>query len=277
MCIFSNFRENQYREFFVNTLSTPSRELGVDVYTKFFLNLQNVLKSKAIRDARQLKFEVPTKTLVQNPISLNVMVLINSAESDKGKSPILVKAEQPACGSNGDPNAREQISSHKAPKHFQAPKRARLVDPTALAPSPCENVLDCPVSNDAFRVASLFRGGSTTFRFCDNAAYDRPEVANFIAQSIRNRARSIKTLKRISEFAELFYTFSLAQVPPFPYFGDESLIGITLWLMPLRVRGTTIPDFAKYPLRVFAEALGVVLPLNHPAVKEAAPTRGAVK
>ena len=36
------------------------------------------------------------------------------------------------------------------------------------------------------------------------------------------------------------------------------------------MRGATIPNFGKYALRVYGEALGVRFPHDHPAVKEAA-------
>ena len=40
------------------------------------------------------------------------------------------------------------------------------------------------------------------------------------------------------------------------FFGDSALLGITLWLKGIASTGATTPNFAKYSLRAYGEALG---------------------
>ena len=102
-------------------------------------------------------------------------------------------------------------------KHFRAPKRLnRNPDLPKLTPS--LNVSDSPVASEAVRSACLFRARSDAFRLCDDAAYGRPEVADFIICSSRNRARPLSTLARVFHFVALFYVFATDRPNHFPFF-----------------------------------------------------------
>ena len=161
------------------------------------------------------------------------------------------------------------VSSTSESKHFHVSKRpTRDVDFRKATPS--TNVLERPVASEVFRAACLFRDCSDTSRFCGDAAYGCPAVADFIICALRNRASSLSTLKRVYQFVELFYNYATDRDLPIPFSGDASLLGITLWLKGPSMRGAAIPNFGKFALRVYGEALGVRFPLDHPAAKEAA-------
>ena len=135
-------------------------------------------------------------------------------------------------------------------------------------------MIGCPVSAEAFRVASLFRESPDTYRLRGNPPYPTCDAADFVTRSIGNRARSANTLKRVADFAYQFYRFATERDPPFPTLGGESLLATTLWLQSLLTRGATIPHFGRYSLRVSGEAIGVRFPLERPAVRSAANTAG---
>ena len=199
-----------------------------------------------------------------NPHSLNAMVLINSADASIGREfQHMTSVGKPACGSEENPLSLVLDELTIEPKHFHAPKRLKAG--TGLSRfTPSVDVLRCPVAPGAFRAASLVRERSDTSRFFDNAAYNQSDVADFIIRSLRNRARSLSALKRISNFAELFYIFATGRADPYPFVGDASLLCITLWLHSLIERGATIPNFGKYPLRLFGGNLGYVSPSTTP-------------
>ena len=44
-------------------------------------------------------------------------------------------------------------------------------------------------------------------------------------------------------------------------------MAVTDWLSSLQLRGDSIPGMGRYALRVFGEALGVVFPIDHPAIR----------
>ena len=119
----------------------------------------------------------------------------------------------------------------------------------------------------AYVVAELFSDVSDTFRFCASAAYERKAVVKFITQSLRNRCKTDRTLARITSFIKGFYDFTTSRDPPLPFHGKECLLAVTEWLSMLQIRGDSIPGMGRYALRVFGEALGVVFPIDHPAVR----------
>ena len=62
------------------------------------------------------------------------------------------------------------------------------------------------------------------------------------------------------------YIFARAIDPPLPIYGDHSVIAIQKWLLSLRERGVTAPNKGRYPLKVYAAALGADLPIWHPGI-----------
>ena len=78
-----------------------------------------------------------------------------------------------------------------------------------------------------------------------------------------------KTRKNVLRFVSGFHDFASANQPPSPLAGEAAVITITCWLDVVACRGPTVPEMARYALVVLAEALGINLPLSHPAVVKA--------
>ena len=157
----------------------------------------------------------------------------------------------------------------RKPKHPHSNKRKRLAI-TAQGSTPSSNVLGCPVAADAFRAARLFHQRSDSFRFSESYAYGCVGVADFITGPIRNAGKSRKALKRVSDFAELFYKFATDRPDPYPFHCKAALLPIVFRLQSLWRRGATIPRFGRYSSEVFIECLGALLPLEQPASRDAA-------
>ena len=83
-------------------------------------------------------------------------------------------------------------------------------------------------------------------------------MADFIIRSLRNRARSDTTLRRVVSFIRDFHRFAVERETPLPFHGAESLIAITKRMEVLKARGNIIPRQGRYALRVVSEAIGVV-------------------
>ena len=60
------------------------------------------------------------------------------------------------------------------------------------------------VERDAFRAACIVREVSSTFRFFASAPYGEDDIAHFTVRSLRNRARSDATLKKVTGFFSIF-------------------------------------------------------------------------
>ena len=58
----------------------------------------------------------------------------------------------------------------------------------------------------------------------------------------------------------------MASSPPAPIAGDAAVITLTNWLDLVAFRGPSVPPMARYAIVVFTEAMGVSIPVNHPAV-----------
>ena len=140
------------------------------------------------------------------------------------------------------------------PKHFHAPRRARVA-----APAESGSAVQLPGLSvaewTAFELASRFREVSSTVRFRDSAAYDLTDVATFIARSLRNRARPDATLTRATKLVAEFLDFTLTRDHPLPFSGEESLIAVAKWLAELARRGRAAPGLGRYSLRAYGEAL----------------------
>ena len=119
---------------------------------------------------------------------------------------------------------------------------------------------------DPFSVATEFAEGSTTFRMCQNAAFPISDVGNFVLTALSNRCRTQKTIRGVSCLAAEFIPFARICDPPLPYYGDQSLIAIQKWLISLASRGFAVSNKGRYSLKVYAEALGLVLPIWHPGI-----------
>ena len=173
------------------------------------------------------------------------------------------------------PSEIDDYTTHKegGRKHHHTNKKKRLPGNQPGGPSKIANLegssLACPVCAEAFRAASFFKLFSDAFRFCDNPVFSIQVIADFIAGALRCRAKNLTTLKRVTDFANQYYKFATEREHPFPIAGAESLLSITLRLKELAPRGTSIPNMGRYSLKVFGESLGVVFPIDHPAVKVA--------
>ena len=95
------------------------------------------------------------------------------------------------------------------------------------------------------------------------------DVSDFIERSPRNRAKADAARRRVATFAREFVAFAQGRVPSLPFFGNESLIDITLWLDELEKRGYSIPGVGRYSMKVPVGSLGVVFSMCQPAVLEA--------
>ena len=63
-----------------------------------------------------------------------------------------------------------------------------------------------------------------------------------------------------------YILFTRSTEPPMPFYGPSSVISVQKWLVSLRDRGFSVPNNGRYALKVYAEALGVDIPLWHPGV-----------
>ena len=295
---FSKMLLSEFRECLERDLQSLGSNIDRGkIFTQLII-LRSAFESKFIRNqydpSKRVKLELAAHPgVLFQPSAICARMLGNTAQASNYRENIIVPRAGPTSSENE--NSCSPPQRHEGVKHFHANKRkgAALAQPPAqtvgrLAPLrggplvpvcpgdvSTQNLLECPVSAEAFRVASFFRDVSDTFRFCGHAAYPLSDTANFVILSIRNRARSLNTLRRVAEFTLQFYKFASEREPPFPVSGDESLLAVTLWMQGLLVRGATIPHFGRYSLRVFGEALGVRFPLEHPAVRNAAvPARG---
>ena len=101
---------------------------------------------------------------------------------------------------------------------------------------------------------------------CEGANYEIHDVESFVMTCLKNRGRTEKTLRGVSCLVAEFILFARSHDPPVPFYGPQSLIIITKWLVSLANRGFTVPNKGRYALKVYSEALGVDLPLWHPGV-----------
>ena len=115
-------------------------------------------------------------------------------------------------------------------------------------------------------IASLFADKSTLLNACFAAKFSENDMENFVEKALSNRCRTSKTRNNVLRFVLDYYDFAITRVPPAPLTGPSAVITISCWLEFIAGRGPSVPAMGRYALVVFSEALGVDLPLNHPAV-----------
>ena len=257
----------------------PGGVLDVDYIVSVFLTLRRTLGARLIRNriSRVNHPCIPTRVVPQAgggrisyPYLLSTVMLANSAQGTQARERAYAPVERECPGATRSITVCKSEGSSNGSKHFHGPstsrKRARPTPPPEGSQSSGGTN---SAETQAFEVACLSKSKSATFSFCSNIAYDSVDVADFVVRSLRNRARSDVTLTRVSKLAKEFYDFTQAVSPPLPYAGEESLIAVTKWLDMLGKRGKTVPGLGRYALKVYGEALGIVFPTDHPAVRQA--------
>ena len=140
---------------------------------------------------------------------------------------------------------------------FNDPTRKKRIKPTlSLSDDRC----------DPFTVSLYFANGSVVFDVCADAGYDESELRTFVLRALSNRCRTERTLRSMATLVAEFVLFAHSCDPPKPFYGMEPLITITSWLSSIADRGFSTPPRARYALRIYDEALNLLLPLNHPGV-----------
>ena len=119
---------------------------------------------------------------------------------------------------------------------------------------------------DPIFIARLFESQSTLLHACFKADFDENELREFAERALSKRCKTARTRGRVLKFVLDYYDFARTRNPPAPFFGESSVISISNWLDLLKFRGPSVPPMARYSLVVFSEALGLNLPVNHPAV-----------
>ena len=259
-----------------------------------FLTLRNIFGSRLMREGigRRNQTCIPTRAVADDPPRMSYPHFLSAVMLSNCSQGVMlsncpqggtVRERAVAHTSNAhvleDSQARPvrpSEGSSSGPRHFHAPKRRRVA-PGELAALDADTAFAGLNETDrlAFRTESLFRGTSSTFRFCDSSAYEVHDVADFIVRALRSRARKDATSAMASKLVAELYIFAVKRVPPMPVRGDESLIAVTKWLELLAKRGKTAPGLGRYELKVYGGALGAVFPTDHPAVRNAVAILGA--
>ena len=124
-----------------------------------------------------------------------------------------------------------------------------------------------------FRTAVLFYGKSEVL---DNA-YDtfehESEIADFIKLCLSCRCKTDRTIAEICRLIREYHDFAKTLTPKVNDTGICAIFAITKWMLVLKKRGPSVPPKGRYALKVFAEALNIDFPFNHPAVRAAARTK----
>ena len=125
----------------------------------------------------------------------------------------------------------------------------------------------------------LFAGASEIID--DFTAHGFPDgaVREFLIDAFSGRCKTASSINRILGFVFHYIEYSKLTVPHSPFVGKGCVITITGWLKALRGRGHTVPNAGKHALGVANDVLRLNLPLNYPAVKNAArpDTRAVIK
>ena len=116
------------------------------------------------------------------------------------------------------------------------------------------------------KIASLFSAQSTVLNARFTARFSENDISEFAVKALSNRCRTAKTRTNVLRFVLDYHVFASNRIPPAPTIGPGAVITISCWLEFLAGRGPSVPPMGRYALVVFCEALGISMPLEHPAV-----------
>ena len=182
---------------------------------------------------------------VLRPHRLNATVLARTGTGAR----VLAEARKPGQGAVSVLTVKREWGTSSSEvstprgKFPHKPKKARWQSITRAGgegsslPTTCEE--------KAFEVAELFSEAPDTFKFPNSSEYERRAVIAFIARALRNRRRTDKTLKRVTDFVTGFYDFTQGPDPPLPFYGEECLLAATDWLVSLKPRGALSPQWGS--------------------------------
>ena len=119
---------------------------------------------------------------------------------------------------------------------------------------------------DPLFISKLFAPSPTRFSACRKEGFPDEDLRKFVGKALSNRRKCEKTRWNVIMFVLSYYDLAMASHPQAPIFGEEAVITITNWSGLIDFRGPSVPPMARYDLEVFAEALGISMPVTHPSV-----------
>ena len=122
---------------------------------------------------------------------------------------------------------------------------------------------------DPFEIAQQFYDHSETLQACITAGYSNEKLRDFALRAFSSRCSKHHTLLKYTRFMWEFLEYARSRHPPAPISGEGATPVIAEWLDRLLERGANVPHDGRHALTVFSEALGVPMPLKHPAVNVA--------
>ena len=120
-------------------------------------------------------------------------------------------------------------------------------------------------------LARIYGGDSTLLATC--TALPEEELGALITRALSNRCKAETTRLRVCRLFQDFPEFALYRNDPLPFYGNSALPTVVGWLGHFRPRGETVPHLGRYCLIAFSDALGVGMPIDHPATRAAATVR----
>ena len=97
----------------------------------------------------------------------------------------------------------------------------------------------------------------------------RGGVADFVKLCLSNRCKQEKTITDLCKYINDYVDFNTEKHPELPLTGDGASVAVSKWPIHLKSRGQSVPKKGRYALKVFAEALGIISPCEHPGAKAA--------
>ena len=121
--------------------------------------------------------------------------------------------------------------------------------------------LKCP-----WETALLFRDAPGFFRYAEVCKVEPDALEACFRTAVGKRCVTLKSQVKAAGFVSAFVFYAVAKSPPQSFFGAECLFVMVEFLTKLKERGPSAPGMAKWAFKVYEEILGLVFPLQHPAI-----------